>query len=175
MARELTIDDLMKKQQTMLDIMLRMPEERDSERITEMARQLEREAKELEALAKEFETQELAKAGPPPRGSLEIVLTAAQRKRVLDETGVKMETLTVRDESGVLSKSMPFTDPKRIELMALAEARRRKMTTEGDAAMRAEVQNLLAEIEGQGTGEVRQMLEELKQDPNWLGGLLHKK
>ena len=40
----------------------------------------------------------------PPRGSLEVVLTPAQRKRVHDVTGYKMETLIIRDESGVLSR-----------------------------------------------------------------------
>jgi hypothetical protein len=175
MPRELTMDDLMRKQAAMLELMQRLPGERDAEKVTQMSRQLQADARELETMAREFERQELAKAGPPPRGSLEVVLTDAQQKRVYDETGVRMKTLVVRDESGVLSKSMPFTDPKRIELMAIAEARRQKVTTEGDAQMRAEVQNLVAEIEAQGTGEVKQMLDELKRDPNWLGGMLLKK
>src|SRR5579871_4170460 len=116
---EITAAELMRRQQAMVDLMMRLPNERDAERVTAIAKQLEQ-------LVKAFEKQELAKAGPPPRGSLEVVLTPAQRKRVFDETGYKMETLRVRDESGVLSQSMPHTDPKRIELLAIAEAKRLK-------------------------------------------------
>jgi len=175
MARELKMDDLMRKQEAMLKLMMQLPQERDTEKITAISQQLERDAKELEQLARDFEKQELAKAGPPPRGSLEVVLTPAQRKRVLDATGYKMETLTVRDESGVLSQSMPFTDPRRIELMAIAEARRLKMLGEGDAQMQQQVKDLIADIEAQGTGATKDMLDDLKRDPNWLGGLLQKK
>lgn len=175
MPRELTMDDLMRKQEAMLKLMMQLPVERDTEKITAIAQQLERDAKELEALAKEFEKQELAKAGPPPKGSMEVVLTAAQKKRVYDVTGYKMETLVVRDESGVLSQSMPFTDPRRIELMAIAEARRLKMLGEGDAQMKQQVKDLVADIEAQGTGATKDLLDDLKKDPNWLGGLLRNK
>ncbi len=175
MARELTMDDLMRKQQAMLDLMMQLPTERDTERITAIAQQLERDAKELESLSREFERQELAKAGPPPKGSMEVVLTEGQRKRVHDATGYKMQTLIVRDESGVLSKSMPYTDPRRIEAMAIAEARRLKALGEGDAQMKAQVRNLVADIEAQGTGATKELLDDLRQDPNWLGGLLRDK
>src|SRR5262252_8065978 len=98
MAREITMDDLNRRQATMLALMEQLPNERDTERITQISRQLEQEARDLEQLARDYERQELAKAGPPPRGSLEVVLTPAQRKRVLDVTGVKMETVVIRDE-----------------------------------------------------------------------------
>src|SRR5262245_50147156 len=64
MARELTIDDLMRKQQAMLELMLRLPNEKDADQITAISRQLEQDARDLEKLSKEFEQQELAKAGP---------------------------------------------------------------------------------------------------------------
>ena len=172
---EIKVDDLMRRQQAMLDLMMRLPNERDAERVTAIAKQLEQDARELERLVKDFERQELAKAGPPPKGSLEVVLTPAQRKRVYDETGYKMETLIVRDESGVLSQSMPFTDPNRIEKLAIAEARRLKALGEGDQKMQQQVQQVLADLEAQGTGAVREQLEELKKDPNFLGGMLRKK
>jgi len=175
MAREITMDDLNRRQATMLALMEQLPNERDTERITQISRQLEQEARDLEQLARDYERQELAKAGPPPRGSLEVVLTPAQRKRVLDVTGVKMETVVIRDESGVLNQSMPRTDPRRIEQMAIAEALRRKSLSDGDGQMQQQVADLLADIEAQGTGEVREMLAELKKDPNFLGGLLNKK
>jgi len=65
---------------------------------------------------------------------------------------------------------MPFTDPRRIELMAIAEARRLKMLGEGDAQMKQQVKDLVADIEAQGTGATKDLLDDLKKDPNWLGG-----
>jgi hypothetical protein len=175
MARELTMDDLLRKQQAMLDLMMQLPTERDTERITAIAQQLERDAKDLEQLAREFERQELAKAGPPPKGSMEVVLTEAQRKRVLEATGYKMQTLLVRDESGVLSQAMPHTDPRRIEQMAIAEAMRLKALQGGDEETRKQLRALIADIEAQGTGATKDLLDELRKDPNFLGGLLRDK
>jgi hypothetical protein len=175
MPKEITREDLLRKQEAMVRQIQDLNNERDADRITEISRKLESDAKDLEVLAKDFERQELAKAGPPPRGSLEVVLTEGQRKRVYDATGVKLDTLIVRDESGVLNQSMPRTDPRRIEQMAIAEARRRKISTDGDVKLREEVQQVMADIEAQGTGAVRELLDELKRDPNFLGGLLNKK
>jgi hypothetical protein len=41
--------------------------------------------------------------------------------------------------------------------------------------MREALANAVDEIEKTGFGEVVQMLDQLKADPNWMGGLLHKK
>src|SRR5579859_5508620 len=144
---EITREDLLARQRAMLVLMEKLPGETDTERITAIANQLQNDARELEALALAYEKQELAKAGPPPCGSIEIVLTPEQKKRIYEQTGVSMETVVVRDESGVLNQSMPHTDPRRIEQLALVEAKRRKVLAGGDDATQKEVARLLDEIE----------------------------
>lgn len=175
MPREITMDDLMSRQRAMVDKAQALVTEKDVDKIQAVTAELEREGRELEALAREFERQELAKAGPPPKGRLEVVLTPGQRERVNRETGVDLPSVVVPDEAGVLAKAMPSTDPRDIEMLALAEARKLAAVRDADGKMRAAVASAIADIEEQGMGEVRQMLEKLKADPNWLGGILHKK
>jgi hypothetical protein len=175
MAREITIDDLMKRQRAMLEKASRLVEEKDVDRIKDITRELEAEGRELEQLAKDFERQELAKAGPPPRGSLEVMLTRGQRERVRAMTGIELESVVINDEMGVLSKAMPTTDPRDIEILAIAEARRRKAVKDADGKMRSAVESAINDIEQQGLPEHKQLLAKLRADPNWLGGLAQKK
>jgi hypothetical protein len=172
---EITVEDLMRRQRAMSDKAAKLVDEKDVGRIQEITRELEAEGRELEALARSFEKQELAKAGPPPRGSLEVVLTADQRERVAALTGVTLDSIIIADEAGVLSRAMPHTDPRDIELMAIEQARRIKAAQGADTQARAAIERAVKDIEEQGMGEVRQKIEELKQDPHWLGGILHKK
>ena len=152
-----------------------LAQEKDLERIQRLTAELEEEGRELERMARDFERQELAKAGPPPRGNLEVVLTPAQRARVAKLTGVDLASVVVRDEAGVLSQAMPSTDPRDIELLAIAEARKLAALRDGGGKIRAALESAIADIEQQGSGEVLAELERLKADPDWMGGLLHKK
>ncbi len=169
------MDELMQKQREMVAKAERLATEKDIDAIQGLTKELERDGQELEVLAKAFEKQELAKAGPPPRGSLEVMLTPDQRQRVLALTGVELQSVVVNDEMGVLSKAMPTTDPRDIELLAIAQARRRKVDRDADGKMRSAVDQALTDLEEQGTPEVREELERLRADPNWLGGLARKK
>ena len=175
MAREISMDELMQKQREMVAKAERLATEKDIDAIQGLTKELERDGQELEVLAKAFEKQELAKAGPPPRGSLEVMLTPDQRQRVLALTGVELQSVVVNDEMGVLSKAMPTTDPRDIELLAIAQARRRKADRDADGKMRSAVDQALSDLEQQGTAEIREELERLRADPNWLGGLARKK
>lgn len=175
MPRELTIDELMQKQREMVAKAERLATEKDVDAIQGLTKELERDGLALQELAQQFEAQELAKAGPPPRGSLEVMLTPDQRQRVQALTGVDLESVVVNDEMGVLSKAMPMTDPRDIELLAIAQARRKKADRDADGTMRSAVEQALADVEEQGMPELRQELERLRADPSWLGGLARKK
>jgi hypothetical protein len=175
MAREITLDQLLTKQREMSDKATALASEKDVEKIQRITAELEAEGHELEALARAFEKQELAKAGPPPKGKLEVVLTKDQRERVKKQTGVDMPSVVVADEAGVLSKAMPHTSPRDIEQLAMNEARKLASLRDADGKMRAAVDAAIREIEQAGTPDVQAELERLKADPNWLGGILYKK
>ncbi len=169
------MNDLTSRQRAMVQKAESLLTEKDVDKIQSITGELEREGRELADLASDFERQELAKAGPPPRGALEVMLTPDQRQRVRTLTGVDMASVVVADEMGVLSKAMPTTDPRDIELLAIQEARRRQATSTADGKMRADVDRAISDIEAQGTAETRDLLAKLKADPTWLGGILHKK
>jgi hypothetical protein len=175
MAREIKMDELLAKQRVMSEKAESLAYEKDVDKIQRITAELEQEGRALEALALDFQKQELAKAGPPPKGKLEVVLTAAQRERVKNITGVDMKSVIVADEAGVLSKAMPNTSPRDIEQLAINEARKLAVLKDADAKMRVALEDAIKEIEAVGFGEVLQELDRLKADPNWLGGLLHKK
>jgi hypothetical protein len=175
MPREIKMAELLAKQKLMSEKASGLAAEKDLEKIQRITAELEQEGRELEQLAKEFEKQELAKAGPPPKGKLEVVLTKEQRERVKKLTGVDMNSVIVRDEAGVLSKAMPHTTLRDIEQLAINEARKLASLRDADGKMRAALDDALREIEASGYGEVLAELERLKADPNWLGGILHNK
>jgi hypothetical protein len=174
MAREIKMDELLQKQRTMGEKAARLVNEKDVDTIQRITAELEEEGRALEELARAFEKQELAKAGPPPRGKLEVVLTKDQRERVKKLTGVEMKSVIVADEAGVLSKAMPYTSQRDIEQLAINEARKQAVLKDADVKMRTALEDAIREIEASGYGEVLAELERLKADPNWLGGLLHK-
>lgn len=169
------MDELLRKQREMSGKALSLATEKDVEKIQRVTAELEEQGRDLEALARAFEKQELAKAGPPPKGKLEVVLTPPQRERVKTLTGVDMKSVIIADEAGVLAKAMPYTSPRDIEQLAINEARKLASMRDADGKMRAALDDALREIEQSGSGEVRQELEKLKADPNWLGGILHNK
>jgi hypothetical protein len=175
MPREIKMEDLMVRQRAMLQKAATLVSESDTDKIRDITRELEVEGRELEQLAKDFERQELAKAGPPPRGSLEVVLTPKQRQHVYNLTGYELASVTIADETGVLSKAMPSTLPGDILIIAIEEARRRKAQRDADSKMKVAVEQAIRDIEEQGMPETRELLEKCKQDPNWLGGLYHRK
>src|SRR5262249_23080071 len=124
MAREITMDELLAKQRAIADKAQALINERDVDKIQSLTAELEVDGKALEELARAFEKQELAKAGPPPAGKLEVVLTPGQRERVKNITGVDMASVIIADEAGVLSRAMPNTSPQDIERLAINEARK---------------------------------------------------
>jgi hypothetical protein len=174
MAREIKMDELLQKQRVMSEKAASLANEKDVETIQRITAELEEEGRALETLALAFQKQELAKAGPPPKGKLEVVLTADQRERVKNLTGVEMKSVIVADEAGVLSKAMPYTSKRDIEQLAINEARKQAVLKDADAKMRTALEDAIREIEASGYGEVLAELDRLKADPNWLGGLLHK-
>ena len=174
-AREIKMDELLAKQRAMGDKAAALAAEKDVEKIQRITEELQQEGRQLEELALAFQKQELAKAGPPPKGKLEVVLTNEQRERVKKLTGVDMKSVLIADEAGVLSKAMPYTRPRDIEQLAINEARKQASLRDADGKMRAALDQAIRDIELGGYGEVQTELERLKADPNWLGGILHKK
>ncbi len=174
--QEITVEQLMKKQEAMAKRMIALSAEENAGNIVAVGAELQAEAAELEKLCMAFKAQEEAKAGPKTRqGITTVVLTPAQRQRVLQETGVDMLEVDVRDDSSRFVEGMPVTQPPSIEEIALAEARGRKALELAEEKARADANALFERAIGLGVPGLAEQIERAKQDPNFLCGLFHKK
>lgn len=173
MAEEaIKLEDILLRQQALVERMqAAVAGAPQGERMLELAAQMQREAQALEALARGYEAQAQGEA-KTPRGVVQVQLTEAQRRRVRDEVGIEMELLQIQDAAGLMNQAMPVMTPAVIEEMALAEARRRKQTRAAEAEVAAQVGAVVAELERHP--HVKEKLDELRRDPNYMGGMLKK-
>lgn len=172
MANDINMQPLVEKANTMVKLAAEAANESDPEKALANAEKLMAMGQEMEKMGDEMRAQLGAKRGA---AKVEVVLTPDQRKRILDKTGIAMETLIVDDQAGAMNKGMPSTLPEQIELLALKEAERRKHGAEADKIVRAELDRAMEDIEAQGNAELSEQLAKLKADPNFAGGLLKKK
>ena len=174
MAREITMQQLLEGQAEMNRLVEELAGAKTPDEIQRIAKALEVRGTELAQLGAEFERQELAKIGPQPRGDFEVVLTAAQRERIREQTGVVLESVVLSDPSGTLMSAMPRANPAFIEQYALEQAQRLKAVRETEGLARAEVQRILDDLERHG-GAIERRVKELRADPRFLDGILIKK
>jgi hypothetical protein len=172
MADDVKLDELLAKQKAMSDYAATLAGETDVERIQQIAAELQRMGEELQALGEQVAA---GAANTGAKNFTEVVLTEAQRGRIEAATGVRLESIMLRDPSGIATRTMPVTDPRIIEYYATQEAQRRKAAAAADEELRGRLDAAIAEIEAQGTAAVVEQLEQLKADPNFLGGMLQKK
>src|SRR5690349_4918858 len=100
--------DIEVKQQYLINLGQKIQEEEDPNVILEIAKIMEAEATELQAMCLAFEAEMEKQYPPQERRGFDVVLTPGQRERVYKETGIKMETLFVDDPEGSLNASMIF-------------------------------------------------------------------
>jgi hypothetical protein len=169
---DVSMDQMMQKANEMLKLAKEAATEGDPERAKENAEKLMAMGRELEKMGDDMRAQTQAHANI---ARVQVVLTPDQRKRVFQKHGIQLETIFLDDGGGVMSKTMPGTRPEYVEALAMKEAERRKNAAEADRVVRAELDRALADLEAVGNPELLEQLEQLKQDPNFAGGLLKKK
>ena len=152
------LGDLQKKQAEAASFALRMAEEKDPDRLKAMAEQLQARCAELGRMAKGLE----AALAPAGGGGVEtrVLLTAEQRKRVADQTGVGVEVVTLRDTSGrAWSKSMGSVEPREIEAMAARQAAVSRLKAE----TRTRVEKIIQELEKLAIPELADTIADLRR------------
>jgi hypothetical protein len=169
---DVTMELLMQKANAMMKLAGEAQQETDPEKAKENAEKLMAMGRELEKLGDDMRAQMKARAGV---AQVQVVLTPAQRKRILDKYGIQMDSIFIDDNGGAVNIGMPSTRPEQIEILAMKEAERRKHAKEADQIVRAELDRAIADIEAQGNAELSEQLQRLKEDPNFAGGLLQKK
>ncbi|MBN1946223.1 MAG: hypothetical protein JW797_11140 [Bradymonadales bacterium] len=181
MGMQVTKEMLDARQQKLMDtanqiLKLANTKGEHGDEIVKLANQAQKEAQELEAMAKVYEAQSLegrkpAKAVPT---TIYVELTDEQRKRILDETGVRMERVEIPDDTGIMERTMPVNQPPDIYPLALQQARSRKALEEAEQAAMADAAKGLAALKAQRNPDMDKLVEKAKADPNFLCGLLQK-
>ena len=154
------LDDLQRKQADVAKFAMKMVDEKDPERLKEMAAQVQARCQELEKMARGIEA---AFTPPLSKGEeVRVMLTPAQKARITEQTGVGVEVVTLRDsKQRMWSKDMPRIEPREIEKMAAKQAAESKLISE----TRSQVEKIIKQLEALNVPEIAETIAELKKDP----------
>lgn len=135
------VAELLKKQADAARLALSMAGEKDPQRLQEMAEQLRDRCAGLGRMAQALEEEFASPAtGPETR----VALTAEQRARVVEQTGVGIEVVTLRDTADrAWSRQMSRVEPREIEAMAAKQAAAARLKAE----TRRQVEEIIRELE----------------------------
>ena len=172
MADAITLDDILRKQKAMADRCDQLQREQGAERIQAIAEELRVDGEELSRMAQTFAEQH--GGGESKKGFTVVALTAAQKQRIADATGVTLDEIRIPDDAGIATRTMPHTDPRIVEHWATLEAKRVAVARESEAQLKAQLSSVMEALEQQGNPALDDQLAELKADPKFLGGLLKK-
>jgi hypothetical protein len=132
--------------------------ERDLARIEELTARLQARCSELGAMTRAL----VAELAPPASGpETQVVLTAGQRQRVVEQTGVGVEVVTLKDEPGrAWSRQMPRVDPREVEAAAARAAASARLRAE----TRKHVAGIVRELEKLRSPELAETIAALRRD-----------
>jgi hypothetical protein len=154
------LEELQRKQADAAKFAMKMVDEKDPERLKEMAEQLQARCKELAKMAHGIEA-----AFTPPGGEGEevrVMLTPAQKARIAEQTGVGVEVVTLRDsKQRMWSKDMPRIEPREIEKMAAKQAAASRLQSE----TRDQVEKIIKQLKALNVPELEDTIRDLEKDP----------
>ncbi|HNN98282.1 MAG TPA: hypothetical protein PKI03_38725 [Pseudomonadota bacterium] len=175
-SAELSLDDLSRKQKELLQCIEGFSRDKNlsADQLARLAKEAQQKGQELQTLADRYAAQEQAKGVPSAGGRTQVALTPLQRWWIYSQTGIDMEVLVLDDMTGKVAASMPLNNPYAIGQLALAEAQRRQAQAKAEAEAQKLMREALEQIETKGSVELREQVNRLKRDPNFLGGALSK-
>jgi uncharacterized protein YdcH (DUF465 family) len=154
------LGDIQRKQADAAKFAMKMVDEKDPEKLKEMAEQLKGRCDELANMAQGLEAA-LTPQGPTGP-EVRVLLTAEQRARVAEATGIGVEAVTVRDSrQRMWSKEMPDVRPGEIEKLAAQQATASRLLSE----TRTQVEKIIKELEKLNVPELAETIANLKKDP----------
>jgi hypothetical protein len=154
--------EVQRKQADTAKLAMKMVEEKDPERLKELAEQVQARCKELEKMARG-----LAAAITPqdPVGQeVQVRLTEEQRQRITEQTGVGIEVVTLRDtKDRKWSRDLPLgkVEPREIERMAAEQAAQSVLVRE----TRGHVEKIIKQLKALNVPEIEERIAELERDP----------
>jgi alpha-L-fucosidase len=164
----MSLEDLQKKHREAAQYAMKMVNEKDPKRLQEMAEALQAKCADLLGMAKS-----IAAAWPQPAetGPETVVkLTPAQRERIVEQTKVGLESVTLRDtEKTQWSKKMASITPREVEAAAAKEAAQLRLISD----TKTQVEKIIRELKKLDVPELAEAIAEMERDPTL--GLSKKK
>lgn len=155
------LDEIQRKQADAAKLAMKLVDEKDPERIKELAEQIQKRTADLAKMAASL----AASAAPPDRSGGEqvrVLLTPEQRERLAAETGVGIEAVDLRDTGGrSWNAEMPTTEPRVIEKLAAQQAAAARLTME----TRKQVESIVKQLKALNVPELEETIRELERDP----------
>ncbi|MGZ6143598.1 MAG: hypothetical protein ACXWLM_09670 [Myxococcales bacterium] len=156
------VEELKRKQAAAAKDAMKMVEEKDPERLKEMAEALQAKVKDLERAA-----LALAAAVTPQEATgqeVRVMLTPDQRARITEQTGVGIEMVTLHDtKKKMWSRDLPLgkIPPREIERMAALQAAQSRLASE----TRTQVEKIVKQLKALNVPEIADAIAELERDP----------
>ena len=153
---------IQKKQAEAAKAAEKMVEEKDPQKILEMAAEMGKKAAELQKMALAFQA---AMSPQEVTGKeTQVKLTPDQKERVTQQTGVGLEEITLHDtKKRSWSRDFPLgkVEAREIEKEATKEAARLRLISD----TRTEVEKIIKILEKLNVPELKETIEELRRDP----------
>lgn len=177
MAKKVDLEAVQKMQAALVEKAMKLNDEKDGERIAKQIDPLQKEAKQLEAMALVLAHETQAKHGEPPPGSARVTkvrLTEAQVKSVQNKTGERVEVVEIPDAMGVRYGVMPEEIPPAIEKIAIEQVLNEKIRRATEERNKQQTAIALAELRKQNNADLNKQLDEKLKDPDFLDGMFYK-
>ena len=156
------IEEIKRKQADTAKMAMQMVDEKDPERLKEMAEQIQARCKDLEKMVRG-----LAAAITPQEQTgqeVKVMLTPEQKARVTEQTGVGIESVTLYDtKKRMWSRDLPLgkIEPREIEKMAAQQAAQSRLVSE----TRQQVEKIIKQLKALNVPEIAEQIAELERDP----------
>ncbi len=156
----MSLEDLQKKQAEAAQFAMKMVKEKDPKVLQEMAEALQAKCAGLLNIAKSLAASwpQAAETGP----ETVVKLTPAQRERIVEQTKVGLESVTLRDTQKMQwSKKMGSITPREVEAAAAKEAAQLRLISE----TRTQVEKIVKELKKLNVPELADAIAEMERDP----------
>ncbi len=156
------LDEIKRKQADTAKMAMKMVDEKDPERLKEMAEQIQARCKDLEKMVRG-----LAAAITPQEQigqEVKVMLTPDQKARITEQTGVGIESVTLHDTpKRMWSRDLPLgkIPPREIEKMAAQQAAQSRLVSE----TRSQVEKIIKQLKALNVPEIADRIAELEKDP----------
>ncbi len=186
MADEPTVteEELEQEQAALRVLAAEFEKTRDPEKIEQLTQLVAAQVARLQALVGTYEQEQGARLGVPPDqlsgggklpGKVEVELTPVQRRRVKELTGEDVETILIDDPTGIKTQRMARMSPLEVEHLAVSLVLQRQRAGQVREETRQAAEDMLRQMEeADDSPERKEAIAKLRQDPEFLDGVLHE-